>query len=42
MWVVFIPLVVLAFLALFAVGYFFSRDRVARGGPHPEDMRGRE
>lgn len=43
MWVVFIPLVILLFLALFAVGYFFSRDRTARSGqPHPGDFRGRE
>jgi hypothetical protein len=39
MWVVFIPLAVLALVALLAVGFFFSRRGVARG-PHPDDVRG--
>jgi|GEM_PF-5240885 len=37
MWVVFIPLSILFFLALLAAAYFFARRDVGPG-PNPEDV----
>jgi hypothetical protein len=40
MWVIFIPLSILAFIALLAAAYFFARRDTGAIGPHPNDLPG--
>jgi hypothetical protein len=40
MWVVFIPLAILFFIALLAAAYFFARRDTNAAGQHPSDLPG--